>query len=67
MTALMPIRKGPYEQEKYEQEKYEQRTLVAREKAGKNTISQRDFSRPELQIRKYFFRIRICRPDPDPT
>jgi hypothetical protein len=30
MTALMPIRKGPYKQEKYEE-----RTLVAILKAGK--------------------------------
>ncbi len=59
MTALMPIRKGPYEQEKYEE-----RTLLAREKAGKKYISQRDFrkdpSRTVLRIRKYFF----SNPDP---
>jgi hypothetical protein len=57
MTALMPIRKGPYEQEKHQE-----RTLVAREKAGKNPISQRlqeGPSRAVLRISKYFFRIRI--------
>jgi hypothetical protein len=55
MTALMPIRKGPYEQEKFEE-----RALVAREKAGMNPISQRDGFRKDpnrtvLRIRKYFF------------
>jgi hypothetical protein len=67
MTALMPIRKGPYEQEKYEEQ-----TLIGRQKAGKNPISQRDFRKDPssalLWIRKYFFLIRnpdpqICIPD----
>jgi hypothetical protein len=57
-------RKGPYEQEKHQK-----RTIVAREKAGKNPISQRDIRGQCCGSVNIFSVVLILNliTDPDPT